>query len=482
MALIDEIFAHARATPDRSAVTFRGRTLGYRELAARIVLARGVFERLPLDRERPIILCVHHLMNAWIAGLALRSLGFTTVSGRTAEDLEQLDLGVLNVVFVGDEPWSSVAEAAIQARCPIVQAPDLWDVATAGVAPEAMARPDDAATGEYILLTSATTGVYKKVLIDPAYEAEEVRDRIDQFPELGPNTVVNMFGFGGWTAIGYFVPMIVWRLGGRVVLDDSLEPWASLTADVTMAYVQPALLALILSAPAGRPPRNDAMTLVVIAGVLSEAQWLAARERLTNDVRTTLGSTEAGCCGVTTIRSREDLIWHQLRPNQAEIIDENHRPLPDGEVGQMRTRVNRVDYYLGDETATRAFFRDGYFYPGDLAIIRGDKLSLQGRITDVINVGGSKYATLPLEFALQERLAARAVHVFSHTGQDGEEVHVAIQPGPMITAGALKAALGDILPTMPHARVHRIDDFPRNNMGKIERAVLKARLGLTGPS
>jgi len=481
VAVVDEIFAHARLAPERPAVTFRGRTLSYRELAARIVLARAFFERQPLDPERPVILCVHHLMNAWIAGLALRGLGFTTVPGRTVEDLEQLDLGDLSVVFVGDEPWSAVAEAAREARLPIVQAPDLWDVFTFTVPPEAMARPEGAATGKYILLTSATTGVYKKVLIDPGYEAEEVRDRIDQFPELGPDTVVNMFSFGGWTAIGYFVPMIVWRLGGRVVFDDGPEPWRSLTPDLTMAYAHPALLATILGAPPVETPRNDGMTLVVIAGVLSEAQWLDARARLTNDVRTTLGSTEAGCCAVTTIRGREDLIWHQLRPNQAEIIDENHQPLPDGQVGQMRTRVNRVDYYLGDETATRAFFRDGYFYPGDLAIIRGDKLSLQGRVTDVINVGGSKYATLPLEFALQERLHAHAVHVFSHTGEDGEEVHVAIQPGPMITAGALRSALSDILPPMAHARVHRVDAFPRNNMGKIERAVLKGRLGLAGP-
>ena len=79
MAVVDEIFAHARLAPERPAVTFRGRTLSYRELAARIVLARAFFERQPLDPERPVILCIHHLMNAWIAGLALRGLGFTTV-------------------------------------------------------------------------------------------------------------------------------------------------------------------------------------------------------------------------------------------------------------------------------------------------------------------------------------------------------------------------------------------------------------------
>jgi acyl-coenzyme A synthetase/AMP-(fatty) acid ligase len=249
-----------------------------------------------------------------------------------------------------------------------------------------------------------------------------------------------------------------------------------------MAYVHPELLARLLTAPPEIQIHNDAMNLVVIAGVLPEAQWLAARERLTTDVRTTLGSTEAGCCAVTRIETREHLTWHRLhRPEQVEVIAEDHRPAPVGQIGQMRVRMNRSASYLGDPDATSLFFRDGYFYPGDLAVMREDgRLALRGRVTDVINVLGSKYAALPIEIALQEQLRAQAVHVFSHPGQDGEEVHVVIQPGPLITPGALKTALLESLPRIDHVRVHRVKSFPRNNMGKIERAVLKAQLGIVG--
>ena len=480
MAVVDEIFSHARMTPDRGALTWSGRTFSYRQLAAFIALARADLDRQALDRDHVAVLFVRNMVWTWIVGLALRSLGVTTAPGRTVQDLEQLDLGKVTVVVMSDETWPGLAEAAMRRGCPIVVAAVFGEVEASAVTDDALQRPDGAATGGYILLTSATTGVYKKILVDPANEPEEVRDRIDQFPELGPASVVNMFKFGAWTAIGYFMPMIVWRLGARLVLDNSDDVWRSLTArDVTMAFVQPALLASLLEAPADAPLRNDGMTLVVIAGVLSEAQWLAARRRLTNDVRTTLGSTEAGANAVTRIESRDDLTWHRLRPGQMEVADDEGRPARVGQIGEVRVRLNRVDRYLGDPEATKAFFRAGYFYPGDLAVIREDgRLSLQGRVTDVINVMGDKYGTLPIETGLQARLGAQAVHVFSHPGPDGEEVHVVIQIEGALTAEALNAALLATMPPMRAVRVHRVESFPRNNMGKVERATLKARLGI----
>jgi acyl-coenzyme A synthetase/AMP-(fatty) acid ligase len=480
VAVVDEIFARALATPLKGALTYYGRTYSYRDLAARIALARADLERQAVARDRVAVVYIRDMAWTWIIGLALRSLGVTTAPGRTPEDLDQLDLGLVTVVVAPGETWPGLAEAAARRGCPFVVADGFNDDDAAAVPAEALRRTADAATGGYILLTSATTGVYKKILVDPAYEPEEVRDRIDQFPELGADSVVNMLNFGAWTAIGYFMPMIVWRLGARLVLDNSAEVWRSLAArDQTMAFVQPALLASVIAAPAEVPLRNDAMTLVVIAGVLSEDQWLAARERLTMDVRTTLGSTEAGANAVTRIETRDDLTWHHLRPGQMEVVDDELRRAPVGQIGEVRVRLNRVARYLGDDEATRRFFRDGYFYPGDLGVIRADgRLSLQGRVTDVINVMGDKYGTLPIETGLQARLGAQAVHVFSHAGPDGEVVHVVIQPGEPISAEALKAALLETLPRMRAVRVHRVDSFPRNNMGKIERVALKAQLGI----
>jgi acyl-CoA synthetase (AMP-forming)/AMP-acid ligase II len=159
------------------------------------------------------------------------------------------------------------------------------------------------------------------------------------------------------------------------------------------------------------------------------------------------------------------------------VVDDADRPLPSGQVGLVRLKASRGEAgYLDDEATSRAFFKGGWFYPGDLGIIEAGRLVLQGRVTDVINIKGGKLATLPIETALQERLGARAVCVFSVPTPDGEAVHVAIQPGQTITPQALRDALIAALPRMRDVRVHRVESLPRNHMGKVDRAALKRAL------
>jgi long-chain acyl-CoA synthetase len=241
---------------------------------------------------------------------------------------------------------------------------------------------------------------------------------------------------------------------------------------------QPQLLAELLAAPPGALPHDDAIMLIVGAGLMTQAQWRAARERLTSDVRALVGSTEAGSITLTPIEAPQDLAWHQVIPGcELQVVDEQDQPLPAGRMGAVRVRQNGVDGYLGDPATSRDFFRDGWFYPGDLGILRDDgRLSLQGRVTDVINVMGDKIGVAPIEAALQEALGAQAVCVFSAPGADGEEVHVAIHPGVPVTPDALRAALAAALPGLAQVRVHPVQGFPRNHLGKIERGTLKAQL------
>ena len=112
MTLVDKIFAHARATPDRPALTYRGRTHGYHALANLILKARAWFEDQSMDRDKVAILYIQDMTHAWVVGLALRSLGIDTVSGRVPADLRQLDLDVLSVVMAGSDPWPDVAEVS----------------------------------------------------------------------------------------------------------------------------------------------------------------------------------------------------------------------------------------------------------------------------------------------------------------------------------------------------------------------------------
>jgi acyl-coenzyme A synthetase/AMP-(fatty) acid ligase len=476
MSVVDQIFAHARATPRKIALTYNGETQDYSAFATAILRARRVFEQAPLDRDRPALLCINNLRDIWIAGLALRSLGVTTAPGREAEDVARLGLGAVNVVTTPAESWPDLEAATVRAggrlfRPAIDARPDMSEPAFEEPA-------ESGPPGGHILMTSATTGTYKKVLIDAKDEARNTPGRIANLGITGESTIA-VFEFGNWTAIGYQWPVSTWTAGGGVVIQQGPDPFRSLaTPGVTHVFTHPQLLEALLAAPEEVALRDDGMMLIVGGGVLPSAHWRAARERLTRDVRTIVGSTEVGTFALTAVEEPDDLQWHELLPtHEVQVVDEGHRPAGVGEVGAIRIRTNGVEAYLGDPFASAAFFRDGWFYPGDLGVFRKDgRLALQGRLTDVINVMGSKYAAAPIEAELLERLDLEAVCVFSAPGEAGEEVHVAVQPKGPISAADLKDALLAALPPMTGVKVHAVQSFPRNHMGKIERAVLKSRL------
>jgi acyl-CoA synthetase (AMP-forming)/AMP-acid ligase II len=201
---------------------------------------------------------------------------------------------------------------------------------------------------------------------------------------------------------------------------------------------------------------------------------------LTPHIFTFIASSEVGIWSFTAIEQPEDLHSHRIHSSvELEIVDFSDIPVPRGEVGTVRLRTpESVSGYLGDEEASRRFFRDGFFYPGDLGLIEPDgRLVLRGRTSNVINVLGTKVAAEPIEEALAERLGAEGVCIFS--AQDGsaeEEIHVAIQSKHPITAEALASSLKAELPRFPHAQVHFFAALPRNAMGKIDRAAINRQI------
>ena len=164
-----------------------------------------------------------------------------------------------------------------------------------------------------------------------------------------------------------------------------------------------------------------------------------------------------------------------------ELVSETGRPVPVGEVG--RVRVSTKDgptAYLGDEQATKIHFKDGYFYPGDLAIARSDgRIALQGRSTDVINIRGAKIFPGPIEERLCEALDVSGVCLFSMQNKNGEEeLYVAIETIMPIGAERLRAALDGALKVkaFPHTHVFYLPTLPRNPMGKLLRQAVRDRI------
>lgn len=361
MAVVDSIFAHVRTAPHKPALIYNGRSVGYGDFAARIAAMGGFLNSRSIARDRVAMICANHLVDAWIIGLALRGLGVTTVHGRSAQDIGRLGLGDVSVVSAGAESWPGLGEATARAGWPLITTPG--DLETTAPGPSPALRTQ---SGGHILLTSGTTGASKKVLVAPAHGAGNVTVRTAVL-DVSADSVIDLFDFGGRTAMGHQWPVCVWTLGGTVVLHQTPDRFRSLSAPgLTHIMTQPQLLAELLDAPLEVSLRNEAAMLVGGAGVLSLAQW-----RITGDVRVLVGSTEADNFTLTRIEAPEDLGWHHVvRGCELQVVDDQDNVLPPGRIGAVRVRTTGVDEYLGDQETSRTFFRGGWFYPGDLGLLR----------------------------------------------------------------------------------------------------------------
>ncbi|HUZ74764.1 MAG TPA: class I adenylate-forming enzyme family protein [Stellaceae bacterium] len=481
---IDAIYRHARSAPDRPAVVYNNIPLSYRRFVKLIDASRRYLLAQDLGSEGVAVVMIASILDAWILGLALRSLGLTTVVVRSPDQIAPLRLPNLRCVVTteADRP-ADIAAACAEAgwRCVVVP--------RAAYAGAALGPPPPVPTaptphGGHVLLTSGTTGFYKKFLVDPVFERASIILR-NKVLGVSRRTVVNVFDFGGWTGVGYIGPVATWDGGGCVVIFQGPRRYEAFGyRGITDALITPDLLTKLLAAPANALRRDDKIRLLVTGGALSPALWQETKSRLTSRVYTYLGATEAAVIAVTPIRQVEDLRFHRLvNSRTVEIVDEAGRLVPRGQIGLIRIgTIGGIKGYFGDEEASRASFRDGYFYPGDLGAIGPDgRLVLQGRASAVVNIQGNKLAAEPVEAALESELHIAGVCVFSMQHDDGEEiVHLAIEAPQPLPSPDIEAALRRFLPGAYRAQIHFVDALPRNDMGKIQRDALKRRLNPPG--
>ena len=475
------IFDWAKRTPDRTAVIYNGRPWSYRSFAQLIAVARGYFVRRGCVGPGYAVLAVRNLMRFWILSLALRSLGLTTVVVQSAAEVAKIGLpNVRCVITSPDEIF-----AGLDALCTELGL-SLLSVSMAGEAAlglEASQSPHP--LGGHILRTSGTTGIHKMVLMDPTYDAFLLPRRAKLFG-MNQDTVFCVFDCWPWTGAGYKWAASPWSVGGATLIEQGRGLYqALLRPRITHAVVTPGMLAAILAAPNDAFPRNNTMQLAVSGGAMSRTQLDQAKARITPYLFNDLGSTEAGTVAFTPLDTPEDQRWHRLVPGRmVEIVDESGRPVPTGEIGRVRVSIaGGPTSYLNDETATRAFFKDGFFYPGDLAVMRSDgRMALQGRITDVINVQGNKISPAPIEERLGEFFGVSGVCLFSIQNDSGEEeIHLVVETPTPIDSERLNAAINQELRGFQRARFHFVATLPRNEMGKVLRQAVRAKVIASQP-
>jgi len=416
----------ARKTPEKAALIYNGQPLSYGSFAQKIGVARAYFSRRGCAGPGYAVLAFDNLLDFWILSLALRSLGLTTAAVGNAKMLAALTLpDVRCVIARPSEPWPDLGPMCAARGWPLLSV-SLDDEPPAEGVPEHSHE-----TGGHILLTSGTTGAYKMVLMSRDVEAFFLRRKVDAY-HLTENSAATVFDYKPWTGIGYRCAAAFWTVGGTVLIEQRPESLQTLLyPGLTHAFVTPALLSHILAAPESAFARNEAMQLIVGGGTMTRRQIEHAQARITPRIFNCLASTEVSIIAYTPQEFQEDQRWHAILQDRAvEIVDDSDRPVAAGQVGRVRVSTAQgPSRYLCNDSATATFFKNGYFYPGDLAIMRSDgRIALQGRSTDVINLKGHKVFPSPIEDRLRDLLEVNGVCLLSMPNGNGEEeLHITIE-------------------------------------------------------
>ncbi len=167
------------------------------------------------------------------------------------------------------------------------------------------------------------------------------------------------------------------------------------------------------------------------------------------------------------------------------VEDPAGNALPVGENGEICLRsIALMDGYLGDESASRDAFRDGWLHTGDLGHVDSDGfIYIVDRLKDVINRAGENIAAAEVESCLLRHPLVREAAVLGVPDETtGEAVVavVAIQPGEELDEAELQEFVGEHLAAykVPSMISVQQEKLPRNPAGKLLKQQIKKQLFL----
>jgi acyl-coenzyme A synthetase/AMP-(fatty) acid ligase len=172
-----------------------------------------------------------------------------------------------------------------------------------------------------------------------------------------------------------------------------------------------------------------------------------------------------------------------------DILDEDHKPVPTGEVGficvktGMARPVGIFEEYLENPDENSAVFQQGWYNTGDKAFQDEDGYyTFVGRGDDIIKASGYRIGPFEVESVLQEHPAvAENAVVASPDPVRGEIVKafIVLAPGYKPSNELAQEIQGFVKArTAPYKyprEIEFMEELPKTVSGKVKRAVLRTR-------
>jgi malonyl-CoA/methylmalonyl-CoA synthetase len=496
MSNLFELCLGDKAGSDRLALEAPGeRSFSYRELVeasgrmAHALQARGVS---PGDR---VAVQVDKSTANLVLYLACLRAGAVYLPLNTAYTLAELGY------FVGDaEPrlvvcdpeareGASALAAGVGAGVEVMDAAGAGSLSElAGAQPsrfETVARADDDLAA--IVYTSGTTGRSKGAMLTHGNLASNARTLVRAWRFSEDDVLIHALPI--YHVHGLFVATnVILMAGGAMVFLPKFDAGqiVRLMPRATVLMGVPTFYTRLLAHPGLTREAAAHMRLFVSgsAPLLAETHH-QFRERTGHAILERYGMTETGM-NVSNPYDGERIagtVGLPLPGVGVRIVDpETGAPIPQGEIGMIEVKgANVFKGYWRMPEKTRAEFRpDGFFITGDLGTIdaRG-YVSIVGRGKDLIITGGLNVYPIEVEEKIDALPGVVESAVIGLPHADfGEAVTAVVATSGqcgLTEPGVLEALEAELAGFKRPKRVIFVEELPRNTMGKVQKAALRAQ-------
>lgn len=362
--------------------------------------------------------------------------------------------------------------------------------------PRAEIRPDDVLCLTY---SSGTTGAPKAAMLTHRAALNNCRAAVEQLLGLTEAdvglAVMPLFHVGGM----WYHLFPSFASGGTTVIQSAFDSRAVLTAirvrGVTHVHLVPTMIAALLEDPQlQREELGGLRTIYYAASSIPIAMLTRAMEVFAGcGFVQSFGSTEAGCVTALTpadhlsaVRDpgRQRLPLSCGRPfagAQVQIRDGSGKPVPQGEIGDIAVRSDRIMAgYWNNASATAQTVVDGWLYTGDVGFLdEAGYLTIVDRKHDMIVTGGENVYPREVEDVLYEDPAIAEAAVFAIPDPRWVErvaAAVVLKPGQATTVEDIRARASRRLASYKCPKtVVFVESLPKNATGKILKRELRTQ-------
>lgn len=346
-----------------------------------------------------------------------------------------------------------------------------------------------------LIYTSGTTGRSKGAMITHGNLASNTQALCATWRITGDDILLHALPI--FHVHGLFVALnTTLSQGARILWQPKfdLETALALLPQATLMMGVPTFYTRLLSSQAfGRDTcRNMRLFVSGSAPLLAETH-IEFKDRTGHAILERYGMTETGMITSNPYAADGRLagtVGYPLPGISVRVAEPEGKVLGAGEIGVIEVKGPNVfkGYWRNPEKTKAEFRDDGYFVTGDLGRIDPDgRVSIVGRAKDLIITGGLNVYPKEIEDELNAFPGVGEAAVVGIPHPDFGEGVIAVLARAAGAAGQrietepriIEQLAGRLAKFKCPKRVFIVDELPRNAMGKVQKAELRARYGQT---